>query len=474
VNQGTPPGKRRGAALAPCSGAACFAAASRGAAAAPPTHLVLQGGYDGERYLSNCHALDLRSMIWTPLLAATADVELQAGSLVVPAALPRPRALHSLTPLTGGRLLAVGGAGPGGTVPRAQLLENPSAAHGVALLRELLSAKAEAAVLQQGLAAARQEAAAAAARSDAAASREAALSARLSAAERVAARATGAEAAVEQARAWAGAADAGARAAGLEARALARRLTRAREGGECALQAARQLQEAVAVAQAEAAQWRERAAEVQREAARLAALLAERTAREGEAKQLLADTEARLATALAAGSTPPHGQQDRQQAQGELQPGQDGAACEAAAALPEGGPRLPEGGPRLPEGGPRLPESTASRGQPHGGLDLPATAFRGDCGSGATNASGLCCGPPAADVLQPTAGSSSDNASATASDASLPNGQGDAEGNSAAPPGPGDSRAPPRQDHGLAPPAATALAPTGLAWELSQLRRELL
>jgi hypothetical protein len=102
------PSPRRGAALAACG----------------PGHLLLQGGYDGERQLADAHALHLASGVWTPLEAAGGPAG--GGAPEGPAA--APRALNSLAPLAAARLAAVGGAGPSGAA--VQVLDSPEAAAG--------------------------------------------------------------------------------------------------------------------------------------------------------------------------------------------------------------------------------------------------------------------------------------------------------------------------------------------------------
>lgn len=211
-----PPSPRRGAALAP-DGA---------------THLILQGGYNGDQQLADCHALHLNTLTWRSITVAAPEGGAAAAS----------RALHTLTPLTATRFLAVGGMGPAGPVSGLQILESPSIERGAALRRQLLAANA-------ALAAARQRGAALASEARCCAARLVEADAEVASCKlRDDAEGKRAEEAVRKLRDCEGAQSKAERAEGrvraleLQVGVLLRRLERARAGGERAVQVAKDLE----------------------------------------------------------------------------------------------------------------------------------------------------------------------------------------------------------------------------------------
>jgi hypothetical protein len=159
------------------------------AMAASGRHLLLFGGWDGERDLGDCFALCVDSMTWRRIDAGI------GGAGGVPAAMPAPapRSAHALVTTASGGVLLLGGVQEGRLAREGPLLlENAAAVEGRALRREALTARAAAAEAEA--ARRRTAAGAAAAAVDAAAARRDAAHARQDAEEAAAARAAAADA----------------------------------------------------------------------------------------------------------------------------------------------------------------------------------------------------------------------------------------------------------------------------------------
>lgn len=217
------PRARYGAALVAC-GARCA---------------LLHGGYDGAARLRDCHRFELApaggTAAWAPVEVGAGDSGNDGDGDGSPAA---ARWLHALVPLGGSgegagscngvaRLAAIGGVSDapvaGASPAVVAVIESAAAARGTALAGELLRARAGAAALEARCAELAAHSKSAAALLEAEARRAEAAGARWREAQRGAA---AAERRAERAEA--------------EQRALARRLARARAGGELALRAARE------------------------------------------------------------------------------------------------------------------------------------------------------------------------------------------------------------------------------------------
>jgi len=271
----TSPTPRRSAALVACGS----------------SQLLLHGGYDGVDHLSDCYCLDLDSLTWSAVgfnSSSTTTRIITTSNYHSSASAPLARSLHTLTPLAGQRVVAIGGAGPLGTAARVQLLESPAVVQGAALRQELLAGQAEVAALQKRCALLSGQVLVGDARLLSANARVQALEQRCEAAQREAATAACSQEEVEQARS--AEREAAGRAEGLELQvhALTRRLDRARAGGEQAVKAAQQLAQQLAAAEAEVVELRSQAAAVEQQ-------LGDQSAAAAQAEERLAAVEQEMA-----------------------------------------------------------------------------------------------------------------------------------------------------------------------------------
>ncbi len=119
-------------------------------------HLVIHGGYNGDRLLSDCYALDVETLTWSSLDYSAP----KAGDLVVgddgsEGPPPAPRSLHSLTSV-GHSCVLLGGSGALGPLGDIAMLECPAVTAGLAQQHRLLETRkvqtglGEEAIMAQG------------------------------------------------------------------------------------------------------------------------------------------------------------------------------------------------------------------------------------------------------------------------------------------------------------------------------------
>jgi len=109
--------------------------------------LLVQGGFDGTRCLSDAFLLDTKTSTWARLDCGVADVAAQPG----------PRALHAMCAVGHG-LLLYGGAAEGTIFSNAFVLENAAVVEGARLAASLAQLSTERAALHGKLATVRADA----------------------------------------------------------------------------------------------------------------------------------------------------------------------------------------------------------------------------------------------------------------------------------------------------------------------------